>query len=82
MGFLYGTVFAVFYAVFGLPLARFADVWVRRSLISGGLLFWSAMTVFSGLSRSFPVLALCCPVQDGSWHRGGQCFTRCFFHAL
>ena len=59
MGFLYGTVFAVFYAVFGLPLARFADVWVRRSLISGGLLFWSAMTVFSGLARSFPVLALC-----------------------
>ena len=34
MGFLYGTVFAVFYAVFGIPLARFADVWVRRSLIS------------------------------------------------
>ena len=36
MGFLYGTVFAVFYAVFGIPLARFADVWVRRSLISLG----------------------------------------------
>ena len=26
MGFLYGTVFAVFYAVFGIPLARFAAV--------------------------------------------------------
>ncbi|RLA02723.1 MAG: MFS transporter [Gammaproteobacteria bacterium] len=59
MGFLYGTVFAIFYAIFGLPLARFADVWVRRSLISGGLLFWSAMTVFSGFARSFPMLALC-----------------------
>ncbi len=58
MGFLYGTVFAVFYAVFGIPLARFADVWVRRSLISIGLLFWSAMTALSGLARSFPVLAL------------------------
>jgi len=58
MGFLYGTVFAVFYAVFGIPLARFADVWVRRSLISLGLLFWSAMTALSGLARSFPVLAL------------------------
>jgi len=58
MGFLYGTVFAVFYAVFGIPLARFADVWVRRSLISMGLLFWSAMTALSGLARSFPVLAL------------------------
>jgi MFS family permease len=58
MGFLYGTVFAVFYAVFGIPLARFADVWVRRSLISLGLMFWSLMTALSGLARSFPVLAL------------------------
>jgi MFS family permease len=58
MGFLYGTVFAVFYAVFGIPLARFADVWQRRSLISAGLFFWSLMTALSGLARSFPVLAL------------------------
>ncbi len=58
MGFLYGTVFAVFYAVFGIPLARFADAWVRRSLISWGLLFWSLMTALSGTARSFPVLAL------------------------
>ncbi len=57
MGFLYGTVFAVFYAVFGIPLARFADVWVRRSLISAGLLVWSAMTAMSGFARSFPMLA-------------------------
>jgi len=59
MGFLYGTVFAVFYAVFGIPLARFADVWTRRSLISIGLSFWSFMTAASGLARSFGVLALC-----------------------
>ena len=58
MGFLYGTVFAVFYAVFGIPLARFADVWTRRSLISIGLGFWSLMTAASGLARSFNVLAL------------------------
>ena len=58
MGFLYGTVFAVFYAVFGIPLARFADVWVRRSLISLGLVFWSAMTALSGFARSFSVLAM------------------------
>ena len=57
MGFLYGTVFAVFYAVFGIPLARFADVWVRRSLISVGLLFWSLMTAMSGFAKSFPMLA-------------------------
>ncbi len=58
MGFLYGTVFAVFYAVFGIPLARFADVWTRRSLISVGLGFWSLMTAASGLAQSFGALAL------------------------
>ena len=57
MGFLYGTVFALFYAVFGIPLARFADVWVRRSLISGGLFFWSLMTALSGFAQSFSMLA-------------------------
>ena len=58
MGFLYGTVFAVFYAVFGIPLARFADVWTRRSLISVGLGFWSVMTAASGLAKSFGMLAI------------------------
>lgn len=57
MGFLYGTVFALFYAVFGIPLARFADVWVRRSLISAGLFFWSLMTALSGFAQSFSMLA-------------------------
>lgn len=57
LGFLYGTVFAVFYAVFGIPLARFADVWIRRSLIAVGLAFWSLMTALSGLAQSFSALA-------------------------
>ncbi len=58
MGFLYGTAFAVFYAVFGIPLGRLADLWVRRSLISLGLMFWSAMTALSGTARSFAALAV------------------------
>jgi MFS family permease len=58
IGFLYGTAFAVFYAVFGLPLARLADVWDRRRLIALGLAAWSAMTVVSGLSRNFGELAV------------------------
>ena len=57
MGFLFGTAFAVFYAIFGIPLSRLADMWVRKSIISVGLLFWSLMTALSGLSRGFGTLA-------------------------
>jgi MFS family permease len=57
IGFLYGTVFAVFYALFGIPLGRLADLWVRKSLISVGLAFWSVMTALSGTARGFPLLA-------------------------
>lgn len=53
MGFLYGTAFAVFYALFGIPLGRLADVWVRRTLIAYALAFWSTATALSGLARNF-----------------------------
>ncbi|MFI5364774.1 MAG: MFS transporter [Candidatus Binatia bacterium] len=52
IGFLYGTAFAVFYALFGIPLGRLADVWVRTRLIAVGLGFWSLMTGLSALARS------------------------------
>jgi MFS family permease len=56
MGFLYGTSFAVFFAVFGLPLGRLADLWVRKSLIALGLLSWSFMTMLCGTAGGFPSL--------------------------
>ena len=57
IGFLYGTAFAVFYAVFGIPLGRLADVWVRTRLIAVGLSFWSLMTALSAGARSFAQLS-------------------------
>ena len=34
----------VFYALFGIPLGRLADLWVRTRLIALGLSVWSVMT--------------------------------------
>ncbi|MEA3032893.1 MAG: hypothetical protein QOH86_909 [Sphingomonadales bacterium] len=57
IGFLYGTAFAVFYALFGIPLGRLADSWYRGRLIAIGLGLWSSMTILSGLASSFGMLA-------------------------
>tara|TARA_A100001391_G_scaffold101953_2_gene67786 strand:- start:3285 stop:4799 length:1515 start_codon:yes stop_codon:yes gene_type:complete len=58
LGFLYGTAFAVFYALLGIPLGRLADSTHRLRLLSFGLALWSAMTVLSGLARNYAQLAL------------------------
>ncbi|WP_191629096.1 MFS transporter [Pandoraea terrae] len=53
MGFLFGTAFAVFHALFGLMLARLADGWSRQRLIAAALVAWSAITGFNGLAGNF-----------------------------
>ena len=58
LGFLYGTAFAVFYSVVGIPMGKLADTWNRKNLISLGLGFWSLMTFLSGTAKSFLSLSI------------------------
>jgi len=56
MGLLYGTVFALFYALFSLPVGRLADGWVRTRLLATSLVLWSAATALAGFAGSFAML--------------------------
>ncbi len=58
LGFLYGTAFAVFYALFGIPLGKLADTWHRVRLLSAGLAVWSTMTALSGFARDATTLTV------------------------
>ena len=57
LGLLSGTVFALFYGLFGLALGRLADNWVRTWTIALGLSLWSGMTALSGFATNFGTLA-------------------------
>ena len=57
LGFLYGTAFAIFYALFGIPLGKLADSWHRIRLMTIGLALWSAMTALSGFAKNAGMLS-------------------------
>lgn len=56
LGFLYGTAFAIFYALFGIPLGKLADSWHRVRLMTIGLALWSLMTAVSGFAKNGTML--------------------------
>jgi MFS family permease len=58
MGILSGTVFAVFYAIFGIPLGRLADSWNRSKLLAIAVSGWSAAAMLCGVASSFAMFAL------------------------
>jgi len=55
---LTGTALAVFYVLAGIPISALADRYSRRNIISAALVIWSALTVFTGLSRTFTQMFL------------------------
>ncbi|MEC4592141.1 MFS transporter [Nitrospirillum amazonense] len=56
LGLLQGAAFAVFYTLFGFPLARVADTRHRRNLTLVGLVVWCAATAACGLAQNMPQL--------------------------
>ncbi|KQM14672.1 hypothetical protein ASE49_10870 [Novosphingobium sp. Leaf2] len=58
LGLLFGTFFAVFYALMGIPLARLADNHNRKRLIIAGVVFWSLCTIGSAFATNYATLAL------------------------
>lgn len=58
LGLMSGFAFSLFYAVAGLPIARWADRGNRNHVVSLTAALWSAMLVLSGLVGSFTQLLL------------------------
>lgn len=57
LGLLTGIMFAVFYAILGIPFAAWADRGNRRNIIALSLTIWSGMTALSGFAGNFWQLA-------------------------
>lgn len=53
LGLLTGLAFALFYAVCGIPMARWADRGTRRNIIAIALTTWSVMTALGGFAQNF-----------------------------
>lgn len=56
LGFLSGLAFALFYTILGIPIARWADRGVRRTIIALAVFVWSGMTALTGFAQSFSML--------------------------
>jgi len=58
IGVITGVAFSIFYAAMGIPVARLADRFSRRVILSGALVAWSAMTAVCGLAQNFVQLLI------------------------
>ena len=58
VSYLIGLGFVVFFALFGIPIGRLADIYSRRLIIALGLVTWSLFTAACGLAHTFPQMLL------------------------
>jgi MFS family permease len=58
MGAAMGLAFTIVYTLTALPVARWADFTVRRSIVAGALLIWSGFTLATSLVQNFTQLFL------------------------
>lgn len=58
LGLLSGFVFSIFYVTMGIPVARLADRFNRKNIVSICLVFWSAITFLSGFVANFTQLLI------------------------
>lgn len=56
MGAAMGLAFTLVYTVTAIPIARWADFGVRRSIVAGALLVWSGFTVATAFVQNFAQL--------------------------
>ena len=58
LGLLSGTAFGIFYATLGVPIARLADTFSRKWVITASLALWSGMTALCGTAAGFASLLI------------------------
>ena len=58
LGLLGGIAFAIFYTFAGIPIARWADVGVRKNIVALALVIWSLMTIFTSTAKGFGTLLI------------------------
>ena len=58
LGMLSGFAFAAFYSILGLPVARLAERYSRKTIIALAMSLWSIMTALSGTARNYGELFL------------------------
>jgi len=81
LGLLSGFAFSLCYATAALPIARLADRFDRRLIISIGLGFWSLVTALHAVTRSAWQLATCgscwAPARPRAWRPPPRSWRTC-----